>query len=70
MFDITDKKIIITGATGVLGEAMAFHLAKEGANVLIIGRTASKVEKLLLPSQSSTVSFSLINGLGSTIISN
>ena len=47
MFDITDKKIIITGATGVLGEAMAFHLAKEGAFVLIIGRTASKVEKLV-----------------------
>ena len=47
MFDITDKKIIITGATGVLGEAMAFHLANQGANVLIIGRTASKVEKLV-----------------------
>jgi NAD(P)-dependent dehydrogenase (short-subunit alcohol dehydrogenase family) len=47
MFDIRDKKIIITGATGILGEAMAFHLAKEGANVLILGRTASKVEKLV-----------------------
>lgn len=47
MFEITDKKIIITGATGVLGKTMAFHLAKEGANVLIIGRTASKVEKLV-----------------------
>ena len=47
MFEITDMKIIITGATGVLGKTMAFHLAKEGANVLIIGRTASKVEKLV-----------------------
>lgn len=47
MFEISDKKIIITGATGVLGETMAFHLAKQGANVLIIGRTASKVEKLV-----------------------
>lgn len=47
MFEVTDKKIIITGATGVLGETMAFHLAREGANVLIIGRTASKVEKLV-----------------------
>lgn len=47
MFEITDMKIIITGATGVLGKIMAFHLAKEGANVLIIGRTASKVEKLV-----------------------
>jgi NAD(P)-dependent dehydrogenase (short-subunit alcohol dehydrogenase family) len=47
MFEIGDKKIIITGATGVLGEAMAFHLASQGANVLIVGRTASKVEKLV-----------------------
>jgi NAD(P)-dependent dehydrogenase (short-subunit alcohol dehydrogenase family) len=47
MFEIADKKIIITGATGVLGEAMAFHLASQGANVLIVGRTASKVEKLV-----------------------
>lgn len=47
LFQITNKKIVITGATGVLGEAMSLHLAKEGAQVIILGRTASKVEKLV-----------------------
>lgn len=47
LFSVKNKKIIITGATGVLGETMARHLAKEGAQVIIIGRTPSKVEKLI-----------------------
>ncbi|EKB50318.1 SDR family oxidoreductase [Cecembia lonarensis] len=47
LFSVKNKKIIITGATGVLGTAMALHLAKEGAQIIIIGRTASKVEQLV-----------------------
>ncbi|MFD2201065.1 SDR family oxidoreductase [Shivajiella indica] len=47
IFSVKNKKIIITGATGVLGEAMARHLSKEGAVIIIIGRTASKVEHLV-----------------------
>lgn len=47
LFSVKNKKIILTGATGVLGKAMAEHLAHEGAHIIIIGRTASKVEKLV-----------------------
>jgi NAD(P)-dependent dehydrogenase (short-subunit alcohol dehydrogenase family) len=47
LFSVKNKRIIITGATGVLGVKMARHLAKEGAQVIIIGRTPSKVEKLI-----------------------
>ncbi|EOZ98654.1 D-mannonate oxidoreductase [Indibacter alkaliphilus LW1] len=47
LFKIKNKKIVITGATGVLGETIATHFAREGAQVIIIGRTASKVERLL-----------------------
>ncbi|RZS97375.1 SDR family oxidoreductase [Cecembia calidifontis] len=47
LFSVKNKKIIITGATGVLGTAMAHHLAKEGAHIIIIGRTASKIEHLV-----------------------
>lgn len=47
LFSVKNQKIIITGATGVLGHTMAMHLAKEGAIVLILGRTASKMEKLV-----------------------
>ena len=30
LFDIKDKVVVITGGTGVLGKAIAFHLAEEG----------------------------------------
>ncbi|TVP49420.1 MAG: SDR family oxidoreductase [Mongoliibacter sp.] len=47
LFKVKNKKIVITGATGVLGETITNYLAKEGAQVIIIGRTPSKVEKLV-----------------------
>ena len=40
LFDIKDKVVVITGGTGVLGKAIAFHLAEEGAKVVILGRKA------------------------------
>lgn len=47
MFSVKDKKIAITGATGVLGESMAKHLSKEGALLLIIGRNPTKIDSLV-----------------------
>ena len=40
LFNIKDKVVVITGGTGVLGKAIAFHLAEEGAKVVILGRKA------------------------------
>ena len=40
LFDIKDKVVVITGGTGVLGKAIALHLAEEGAKVVILGRKA------------------------------
>ncbi|MCD8080257.1 MAG: SDR family oxidoreductase [Bacteroides sp.] len=40
LFDVTGKVVVITGGTGVLGKAIAFHLAEEGAKVVILGRKA------------------------------
>lgn len=40
LFDIKDKVVVITGGTGVLGKAIAFHLAEEGAKVVVLGRKA------------------------------
>ena len=45
-FSLTGKKIVFSGATGVLGKAIAIYLAQEGAEVLILGRTAQKVDDL------------------------
>ena len=39
LFNIKDKVVVITGGTGVLGKAIAFHLAEEGAKVVILGRS-------------------------------
>lgn len=38
IFDIKDRVVVITGGTGVLGRAIAAHLAEEGAKVVILGR--------------------------------
>ena len=40
LFDIRDRVVLITGGTGVLGKAIAAHLAEEGAKVVILGRKA------------------------------
>lgn len=40
LFSVKDKVVVITGGTGVLGKAIAAHLAGEGAKVVILGRKA------------------------------
>ncbi len=47
LFDIENKIIVISGATGVLGSAMAEYLAGEGANIVILGRNSDKVTTLV-----------------------
>lgn len=47
IFSIEGKKIAFSGATGVLGKTMSLHLAEQGADLLIIGRTQNKVEELV-----------------------
>ncbi|AMQ56753.1 SDR family oxidoreductase [Algoriphagus sanaruensis] len=47
LFSLSGKKIAFSGATGVLGKTMAVHLAKEGAELLILGRTPEKVSDLV-----------------------
>ena len=40
LFYIKDNVVVITGGTGVLGRAIAIHLADQGAKVVIMGRKA------------------------------
>lgn len=46
LFDIQDTVIVITGATGVLGSAMAKYLASVGAQVVIMARNMEAAGKL------------------------
>lgn len=44
---VSNKIIVVSGATGVLGESMVWSLAKSGAQMVILGRTPAKVEDLV-----------------------
>ncbi|MEM8928994.1 MAG: SDR family oxidoreductase [Bacteroidota bacterium] len=46
LFDIKDKVILITGATGVLGSSIATYLAQNGAQVGLLARKANAAKKL------------------------
>jgi len=43
---LKNKNVIITGSTGGLGSALAFKYLNEGANLILIGRTTSKLNIL------------------------
>ena len=42
LFDITDKVIVVTGGTGVLGSAMVEYLAKHKAKLVVMARNKIK----------------------------
>ncbi|MDR0989310.1 MAG: SDR family oxidoreductase [Prevotellaceae bacterium] len=44
LFNIRHRVVVITGGTGVLGRAIAAHLAEEGARVVILGRNSGQGE--------------------------
>ncbi|MDH5721702.1 MAG: 3-oxoacyl-[acyl-carrier-protein] reductase [Alphaproteobacteria bacterium] len=46
MFDLTDKKALVTGATGGIGGAIATALHAQGATVAISGRNQEKLDEL------------------------
>ena len=43
MFDLTDKVVLITGATGGIGGAIAQKMKEAGARVVVTGRSAEKL---------------------------
>jgi len=47
LFDISDKVIVVTGATGVLAGGVARYLLEQGAQVVFLGRHQDKVAALL-----------------------
>lgn len=42
---IRKKTVVITGASGGLGEKIAFAAAKNGANLVLLARSLDKLEK-------------------------
>ncbi len=47
LFDISQRVIVVTGATGVLAGSAARYLATQGARVVFLGRDQAKLDKAL-----------------------
>lgn len=47
LFSVKDNVVVITGGTGVLGNAIARHLAAEGAKVVILGRRQDEGQRIV-----------------------
>ncbi len=47
LYDFTDRSVVVTGGTGVLGRAIVEALVVCGANVAVIGRSVDKGEALV-----------------------
>ncbi len=47
LFDVTNKIILITGASGGLGQAAAKGLAEAGANVMLTGRNEERLASIV-----------------------
>ena len=45
MFEVNGKTITVTGASSGIGQAMASHLAKNGANVIAVARREIALSK-------------------------
>ncbi len=47
MFSVEDKNILVTGASGIIGAAIATALAGAGANLILLGRSKEKLQSVL-----------------------
>ncbi|MEM6885545.1 MAG: SDR family oxidoreductase [Verrucomicrobiota bacterium] len=47
LFDLSDKVIVVTGATGVLAGTAADYLLTQGAKVVYLGRSQKKLEAVM-----------------------
>ena len=55
MFDLKNKVIVITGATGVLASSLALSLAKNNARLVLLGRNQKLLDELTKKTNQYTV---------------
>ncbi len=43
---LSNKTVLVTGATGLIGSSLTMKLMEEGANVIVVGRSAEKLKRV------------------------
>lgn len=69
LFDLNDRVIVVTGATGVLAGSAARYLAAQGARVVFLGRDQAKLDRALadtkgLPGETAGFSCDVLDRAG------
>lgn len=54
---MTNKKIVITGASGGVGTMLALGLAKKGAFIICLGRNEENLKKIVAKIKTETSTF-------------
>src|SRR5688500_9338477 len=54
LFDLQDRVVVVTGATGALAGSAADYLASQGARVVYLGRSQQKLDAALDRCRSTT----------------
>lgn len=68
MAEVTGKRIVVIGATGGLGSEIARILSEAGANLVLVGRSAEKLQALGIPGELLTTDL-LTPGAADALIS-
>ena len=67
MTELSGARILVTGATGALGSRIAGQLAAQGAQLVLTGRDADKLQALGIPAELFTLNLSLPGAAASLI---
>ena len=72
MIDLKGKKVLLTGASGGLGKAIAIELAKNGADICLTGRNQVELKDLqkTIGGKTEVVLSDLSNSIGITDLAN
>jgi NAD(P)-dependent dehydrogenase (short-subunit alcohol dehydrogenase family) len=67
LFNLTNRVIIVTGATGSLAGSAADYLAAQGARIVYLGRTQEKLDAALAKCRAQTPAAQVLGAIGDVL---